>query len=128
MPRRKPAVSKRRTSKRTTPPEVFIPAAFVAPAPVVAPVVAAVEVYVPPEVEVEAPRARGLDVELLREYVEEQRRAGFNERGVCRYGCEGMMSVIGRVRPPVAMHDVSCPYWDTAEGIKDMRALERQHD
>ena len=85
------------------------------------------EVYVPPEVE-EEPAARSLDTELIREYIAERERTGFDERGVCRYGCEGMLSIIGRVRPPVAMHDLFCRYWDTPEGVKDMRALERQTD
>ena len=72
--------------------------------------------------------AGGLDEEVIHEYTAERERTGFTTRGVCRYGCGGTLSVIGRVRPPVAMHDFFCEYWNTPEGIADMRALERQRD
>ena len=131
--------ARNRTAPRSPASDVFVPPGFVAAAPVLDPVNEEGDVYVPPSfgqpAAEDAPDSQGggewmryleepaffrgeipLDVAIVREYVEELARAGFDERGTCRWKCGGAMSVIGRVRPPVALHNYACPYWDTPEG------------
>lgn len=47
---------------------------------------------------------------------------GFDERGVCKYGCDGCVSLKD---PMLGMHAYSCPFWDSAEGIKLMLRFEK---
>jgi hypothetical protein len=47
---------------------------------------------------------------------------GFNDRGVCVYGCDGMVSIKD---PMLGLHAYACPFWDTAEGIGLMLRFEK---
>lgn len=46
---------------------------------------------------------------------------GFDERGACLYRCNGMVSLKD---PMLGCHEWSCPFWDTAEGVRLMLTFE----
>jgi len=46
---------------------------------------------------------------------------GFDARGNCAHGCNGMVSLKD---PMLGMHELSCPFWDSQEGIRLMLSFE----
>ena len=48
---------------------------------------------------------------------------GFDARGNCRFNCNGMVSLKD---PMLGMHEYSCPFWDTQEGIRLMLSFEHR--
>jgi hypothetical protein len=85
-------------------------------------------VFVPPGFQYEIPLHGGLprgniDAALDEAFNFSPRLSpGFDARGVCRYGCDGVVSVKD---PVLGMHHYACPFWDSEEGIVVMRRLEK---